>query len=70
MNPQEIFCPNSACPARGQVGQGNIGVHSRKEARYRCQVCKKTFGARTGMIVHGRQIFCRYLIKKQAPAVT
>jgi hypothetical protein len=30
MNPQEIFCPNMDCPARGQTGKGNIHVHSSK----------------------------------------
>jgi hypothetical protein len=30
MNPQKLFCPNIACPARGQAGKGNIHVHSRK----------------------------------------
>ena len=47
--------PHLACPARGQVGQGNIGVHSRKERRYCCRVCAKTFGARTGTIFHRRR---------------
>jgi hypothetical protein len=28
MNSAELFCPNLACPARGAVGKGNIGVHS------------------------------------------
>jgi hypothetical protein len=28
MNPQDTFCPNIDCPARGQTGKGNIGVHS------------------------------------------
>ena len=46
MDPTQVFCPNEACPARGQVGKGNIKVHSRKEARYRCTVCEKTFSAR------------------------
>jgi transposase-like protein len=55
MNPQEVWCPNLACPARGQVGKGNIGVHSQKELRYRCHVCHKTFGARTGTIFHRRR---------------
>src|SRR5918998_162447 len=55
MNPQAIWCPNLACPARGQTGQGNIGVHSKKEQRYRCHVCHKTFGARTGTIFHRRR---------------
>ena len=31
MDPTTVFCPNLACPARGQTGQGNIGIHSRKE---------------------------------------
>jgi len=49
MNPQEslyppeLFCPNPDCPSRGQNGQGNIVVHSRKERRLRCKVCGKTF---------------------------
>ena len=55
MNPQEVWCPNLTCPARGQLGQGNIGVHSQKEQRYRCHICGKTFGARTGTIFHRRR---------------
>src|SRR5438552_16904305 len=26
MDPTTTFCPNLACPARGQIGQGNIGI--------------------------------------------
>lgn len=48
MDPQTVFCPNRECPARGQVGEGNIGIHSQKERRYCCRVCGKTFAARTG----------------------
>lgn len=48
MDPQTAFCPNPACPARGQVGQGTITVHSWTERRYRCQVCRRTFAATTG----------------------
>src|SRR3712207_197588 len=55
MNPQEVWCPNLDCPARGQLEQGNIRVHSRKERRYRCHVCRKTFGARAGTIFHRRR---------------
>ena len=55
MDPQTVWCPNVDCPARGQVGQDNVGVHSQAERRYRCRVCGKTFGARTGTIFHRRR---------------
>ena len=55
MEPHQRWCPNLACPARGQAGKGTIGVHSQKERRYRCRVCGKTFGARTGTIFHRRR---------------
>jgi transposase-like protein len=48
MDPQTHFCPNPACPARGQVGQGNIRVHSHTERRYRCTTCGRTCAATTG----------------------
>jgi transposase-like protein len=48
MDPQSVFCPNSACPARGQVGRGNIQIHSQRERRYRCTLCRKTFTERRG----------------------
>lgn len=48
MDPREQFCPNMACPARGKVGENNIVVHSRKEARYKCNLCGKTFVETTG----------------------
>ena len=53
MNPQAQFCPNETCPARGQSGEGNIGVHSRKDSMYICHVCKKTFAERKGTLFHG-----------------
>src|SRR5689334_7597553 len=48
MDPQSVFCPNLAGPARGQIGQGNITIHSQCEQRYRCTVCRTTFSARRG----------------------
>jgi transposase-like protein len=48
MDPQRQFCHNPACPTRGQAGQGNIGVHSQVEQRYRCQTCGQTFAATKG----------------------
>ena len=48
MDPTTTFCPNMACPARGQTGQGNIGIHSCKEERFICTACRKTFSATKG----------------------
>ena len=45
MDPQGQFCHNPDCTARGQLGLGNISVHSRKERRYRCSACGRTFAA-------------------------
>lgn len=53
MNPQEQFCPNSACHASGKVGGDNIIVHHRKEKRYRCTCCGKTFSERRGTAMYG-----------------
>jgi transposase-like protein len=47
MNPQTQFCHNPDCRARGQVGQGNIHVHSQTAQRYRCTTCGQTFAATT-----------------------
>jgi transposase-like protein/IS1 family transposase len=46
MDPTTVFCPNEHCHARGQTGQGNIGIHSSKEQRFICHACHKTFSAR------------------------
>jgi transposase-like protein len=48
MNPTTVFCPNRACPARGQTGQGTIGIHSRQNQRFICTQCRKTFAATKG----------------------
>jgi transposase-like protein len=48
MDPATTFCPNLACPARGQTGQGNIYIHSCKDQRFMCTACHKTFSARKG----------------------
>ena len=48
MDPHDVFCPNLDCPASGQTGEGNIGTHSKKEGRYRCRQCGKTFAATKG----------------------
>ena len=52
MDPTTVFCPNRNCPARGQTGQGNIGIHSRKEQRFICHECQKTFSATKGTVFY------------------
>lgn len=52
MNPEKVFCANLGCPASGQVGKGNIKVHSQKTKRYRCAVCTKTFTTSKGTLFY------------------
>jgi transposase-like protein len=52
MDPTTVFCPNLSCPARGQTGQGNLGVHSRKDQRFICMQCLKTFTATKGTVFY------------------
>jgi transposase-like protein len=52
MDPTTVFCPKRNCPARGQTGQGHIGIHSRKEQRCICHECQKTFSATTGTVFY------------------
>jgi transposase-like protein len=61
MDPQAQSCHNPDCPARGRPGLGNIRVHSRKERRYRCTACARTFAA-----THGTPL---YRLKKPAESV-
>ena len=35
------------------MGEGNIIIHSRKDPRYRCTTCGKTFSARKGTVFEG-----------------
>jgi transposase-like protein len=50
MDPTTAFCPNEPCPARGQIGQGTIGIHSRQEPRFICHAGDKTFSATKGTV--------------------
>src|SRR5437588_985880 len=53
MDASKQFCPNEACSARGQIGAGNIRIHSSHPQRYRCCTCQKTFSARRGTMMEG-----------------
>src|SRR5712692_8655176 len=52
MDPTTVGCPNLACPARGQTGQGNLGIHARKDKRCVCTACHTTFSATTGTALY------------------
>lgn len=52
MDPATTCCPNLACPARGQTGQGHIYIHSCKDQRFMCTACHKTFSARQGTALY------------------
>jgi transposase-like protein len=52
MDPTTVFCPNENCPARGHIGKGNIGIHSRKEQRFICHACAKPFRAPQGTVFY------------------
>jgi transposase-like protein/IS1 family transposase len=53
MDASQVFCPNLACVARGQIGQGNVVSHGKARARYRCKSCGKTFSAQAGTMFEG-----------------
>jgi transposase-like protein len=53
MKPQEQCCPNLECAARRKRGEGNIIIHNRIPARYKCKVCGKTFSERYGTALYG-----------------
>jgi transposase-like protein len=48
MDSATAFCPNLDCLARGQTGQGNLRIHSRKARRFLCTECRKTCTATKG----------------------
>ena len=52
MDPSKVFCHNPDCPARGKLGRGNIGIHSRKKRRYICHLCDKTFTESKGTVFY------------------
>jgi transposase-like protein len=51
-DPTTTCCPHRNCPARGHIGQGNIGIPSRKEQRFICHPWQKTFSATTGTVFY------------------
>jgi transposase-like protein len=55
MDPTTTFCPNQNGPARGQTGQGTLGIHSQKEQRGICHAWHTTCSARKGTVFYRRR---------------
>lgn len=54
MNTQDAACPNPQCPMQGIQGAETLGIHSKKEKRFLCRKCHKTFAATTGTMFYRR----------------
>jgi hypothetical protein len=52
MDPHKRFCHNRGCWAYGRAGEGHIVIHSKKERRYRCKRCGRTFSATKGTALY------------------
>jgi transposase-like protein len=52
MDPATAFCPHLDCLARGQTGQGNLRIRSRKARRFLCLECRQTFTATKGTALY------------------
>jgi len=52
MDPREKFCHNERCWAYARAGEAHIVIHSRKEQRYRCKRCGRTFSATKGTALY------------------
>jgi len=52
MDPTTTCCPNMACPASGQTGPGNIGLHSRQDRRFLGPQCRKPCATTYGTVFY------------------
>lgn len=62
MDPQDVFCPNRDCPARGHCGRGNIVRHGRQPQRYRCKECGHTFSPTNGTVFYRAHVERRLIV--------
>lgn len=61
MDPSKTSCPNPDCPMHGHTGEDHIALHSKKEKRWRCRKCGRTFAATTGTIFYRRKYEHRFI---------
>ena len=55
LDPTTVFCPHGHCPARGQTGRGNSGIHAQKEPRFIGHACHTTCSTRKGTVFYRRR---------------
>lgn len=67
MDPTTIFCPNLVRPARGKVGKGYIGIHSRQEQRFVCRQCGKISSATKGTVFYRLRTPSRHCVAGADP---
>ena len=61
MDPSKRLCYNPECPAKGRIGHGNIGIHSRKQRRHICRECGKTFTESKGTVSYRLRYTMQFL---------
>jgi hypothetical protein len=62
MDPHSRFCHNERCWAYARAGEeGHIVIHSRKERRYKCKRCEKTFSETKGTALY-RSHYSRQIV--------
>ena len=54
MNTQDAACPNPECPNKGIQAAETISIHSKKEKRFRCRKCGRTFVTTYGTMFYRR----------------
>ncbi len=52
MDPHTRFCHNERCWAYGRAGEAHVVILSRKERRYKCKRCAKTFSQTRGTVLY------------------
>jgi len=55
MNKKKQFCHNEKCENYGLRDKDNIIIHSKKEKRYKCKDCGKTFSQTKGTVFYNKQ---------------
>lgn len=75
MNIRDQYCPNETCKYYHKELAGNVVVHSRKQNRFRCSSCRKTWVAHINEVHYGlktgerKVIVTRYLLETEEMSI-